>query len=428
LTQYLPSKSSIHAERLPSPVGLYTSPHLRSVRERIKIDDAPISEELFAQCFWEIWDRFEATKVSQSDLQNRTVRDKPVYFHFLTIMALHCYMQARIGTAVIECGIGGEYDTTNILTQPSVTAVTSLGIDHVALLGSTIEEIAWHKAGIFRKGVPAFTTQQPAAAITVLEQRAAERKTQLHIVPPHAALDDITLGLQGHFQTHNASLAIAVAATHLQKLGFNDVPDPLDSTARLPDKFITGLESTRLGGRCDLRPDNKLSDLRWYIDGAHTMESIDVVGQWFASQASRSERRGSKKVIIFNQQTRDASSLAAALFRTLASATDDKHPFSHAIFCRNVTYKDAGYKADLVSMNTSTEDIDTLRVQKDLAATWRDMDSQAEVHVLGTIEEAVALARSIAGDEPTEVLVTGSLHLVGGCIEILESEIEASAA
>jgi folylpolyglutamate synthase len=79
-------------------------------------------------------------------------------------------------------------------------------------------------------------------------------------------------------------------------------------------------------------------------------------------------------------------------------------------------------------MNTSTEDIDTLRVQKDLAATWRDMDSQAEVHVLGTIEEAVALARSIAGDEPTEVLVTGSLHLVGGCIEILESEIEASAA
>jgi folylpolyglutamate synthase len=428
LTQYLPSKSSIHAERLPSPVGLYTSPHLRSVRERIKIDDLPISEKLFAECFWEIWDRFEATKVPQSDSPTHAMRDKPVYFHFLTIMALHCYMQAKVGTAVIECGIGGEYDTTNILVQPSVTAVTSLGIDHVTLLGSTIEEIAWHKAGIFKEGVPAFSTQQPDTAVAVLHQRAAERNTKLYIVPPHAALVDIALGLQGHFQTHNASLAIAVAAAHLQKLGFNDVPDPFDSAAKLPDKFITGLESTRLGGRCDLRPDSKIADLRWYIDGAHTMESIDVVGQWFASQTSRPERFGSKRVMIFNQQTRDASALATALFRTLASATDDQHPFSHAIFCPNTTYKDAGYKADLVSMNTSTEDIDTLRVQKDLATTWRAVDTRAEVHVLGTIEEAIALARSIAGDEPTEVLVTGSLHLVGGCIEILEAEVEESAA
>jgi folylpolyglutamate synthase len=409
---------------LPSPVGLYTSPHLRSVRERIKIDDQPISEELFAKCFWHVWDRFEATRSVDADSQARAVRDKPVYFHFLTIMALHCYMQAKVGTAVIECGIGGEYDTTNVLISPSVTAVTSLGIDHIALLGNTIEEIAWHKAGIFKKDVPAFTIQQPEAAIAVLRERAAERKTKLHIVPPHADLADITLGLQGHFQTHNASLAIAVAASHLQRLGFTDVPDPFDATAKLPNKFVTGLESTRLGGRCDLRQDTILAGLRWYIDGAHTMESIDVVGQWFSSQASHPERSESKRVIIFNQQSRDASALATALFRTLASATNNVHPFSHAIFCRNITYQDAGYKPDLVSMNTNAEDIDTLRVQNELAVTWQKLDPQSEVHVLGTIEESIALARQIAGDGTTEVLVTGSLHLVGGCIEILEAETE----
>jgi folylpolyglutamate synthase len=77
-------------------------------------------------------------------------------------MALHTFIQEGVETAIIECGTGGEYDSTNILPQGSVTetGITSLGIDHVGMLGATIKEIAWHKAGIMKGGVPAFTVKQ----------------------------------------------------------------------------------------------------------------------------------------------------------------------------------------------------------------------------------------------------------------------------
>lgn len=430
LDQYLPTKRSIHAERLPSSVGLYTSPHLRFVRERIKIDNHSISENLFSKLFWEVWDRLEATQSPSSQESQRGKDGKPVYFHYLTLMALHGFLQESVGTAVIECGIGGEYDTTNILVRPSVTVVTNLGIDHQSLLGDTIQSIAWHKAGIFKPGVPAFTVRQPPTALDVLHERASERQTQLHVVQIHDRINDISLGLKGEFQKTNASLAIAVAASHLQRLGYNAVPDPFDSYSTLPQEFITGLQSARLGGRCEMRVDPVSSGLTWYIDGGHTLESIDVAAQWYASSTDRimpdpTTNEARSRALIFNQQTRDAPALARRLHSTLATALKNAHPFRHAIFCPNVTYKDAGYKADLVSMNTNAEDISSLKVQKELAAAWDDIDANSTVHVVGTIEEAVARARDIAAvSEKVDVLATGSLHLVGGLIDVLESEME----
>ncbi|KAI7159384.1 putative tetrahydrofolylpolyglutamate synthase [Hortaea werneckii] len=422
LAQYLPTKRSIHAERLPSSVGLYTSPHLRFVRERIKINNQPISEPLFAKCFWEVWDKLEANPSAPGEQDPRNIGGKPVYFHYLTLMALHCYMQAKVGTAVIECGIGGEHDTTNILCKPSVTGVTSLGIDHQALLGDTIDSIAWHKAGIFKEDTPAYSVPQPDVALEVLHTRAKERGTELHVIPEHPALQSIALGLQGDFQRTNASLAIAVSASHLSRLGYSGVPHPLDQTSRLPEEFITGLEAARLGGRCDLRQDVKHPGLKWYIDGGHTLESIDMAGRWFASTGSRD----TKRILIFNQQTRDASALARRLHQTLATATGDAKPFQHAIFCTNTTYANAGYKADLVSINTSKDDVDSLRVQRELAQNYDSIDPDARVHVLGSVEEAVQRARELSGKEAADVLVTGSLHLVGGVIEVLENESEVS--
>ena len=420
LAQYLPTRRSIHAERLPSSVGLYTSPHLRFVRERIKINNQPISEDLFARTFWDVWDRLEATPAAPGEQDARNIGGKPVYFHYLTLMALHCYMREKVGTAVIECGIGGEHDTTNILSKPSVTGIASLGIDHQALLGDTIESIAWHKAGIFKEDVPAFTVPQADQAMEVLCTRAKERRTELHLVPEHPGLKHVKLGLQGDFQRTNASLAIAMSASHLSRLGYTGVPHPLDQTSDLPTEFVTGLESARLGGRCDLRHDSVQTNLTWYIDGGHTLESIDMAGRWFGSTSSSDCTR----ILIFNQQTRDASALARRLHETLAKATGDPRPFQHAIFCPNTTYASSGYKADLVSMNTSKDDVDSLRVQRELAQTYDGIDSTASVHVLGTIEEAVQHARHLSEGKKAEVLVTGSLHLVGGLIEVLESELE----
>lgn len=81
----------------------------------------------------------------------------------------------QVDAAVVEVGVGGEYDSTNIIPRPTCAGVTSLGIDHVDKLGNTLESIAWHKSGIFRSGVAALTVQQPPEALEVLRQRAEEK-------------------------------------------------------------------------------------------------------------------------------------------------------------------------------------------------------------------------------------------------------------
>ncbi len=452
LSQYLGSSGD--AQSKIHKIGLYTSPHLRFVRERIQINNVPLSEEVFAKYFFETWDRLEAAARAVGQPTDTTT--KPVYFRFLTLMAFHTYISEGVDTAVIECGIGGEHDSTNILVTPTVTGITSLGIDHVAMLGGTIEEIAWHKAGIMKPGAPAYTAPQPEAAMTVLRQRAAEKNVDLHIVDRHPQLETIKLGLAADFQKTNASLAIAIATAHLRALGYADIPsDP--STAPLPANFVSGLEQVRWPGRCETRHEKGIT---WYIDGGHTLESIDLAGKWFASQiqSPTSTRSSSssptpsnpphpnqqeshpkpkpKTILLFNQQTRDAPALALALHKTLAAALQDPRPFTHAIFCSNVTFKDHGFRPDLVSVNTNAEDVQALSVQKGLARVWGEIDERADVRVVRTIEEAVGVVRGLGmvgreggGDgagEDVRVLVTGSVHLVGGFLEVLESGTDGS--
>ena len=420
LAQYLPSSRQT-SPRLHK-IGLYTSPHLRFVRERIQINNAPLRDEEFAKYFFSTWDRLEESARAAGLPTDQSA--KPVYFRFLTLMALHGYLEEGVDTAVIEAGIGGEYDSTNILVAPTVTGITSLAIDHVAMLGNTVEEIAWHKAGIFKPGAFAFTVPQPEGAMKVLRQRAQEKAVQLTVVERHPELTHIRLGLAADFQKINASLAIAVAAAHLRKLGFTEIPEDM-SDSPLPAEFRRGLEQVRLSGRCELRREGNIS---WCIDSGHTLESIKVAGQWFAEQLSSGLKHAQTRVLIFNQQTRDAGALARALHQTLMDAIQDDRPFTHAIFCSNMTFRDAGFKADLISINSNGQDVEQLSVQRNLAQTWAEMESSGQhstnARVLRTIEEAVQTVRVLARDTPeSEVaaLVTGSLHLVGGFLEVLEA-------
>ncbi|TID27878.1 FolC bifunctional protein [Venturia nashicola] len=402
LYQYTQDSSSSS----PKKVGLYTSPHLCSVRERIQINNEPISESDFSKYFFEVWDRLSTTGDGS----------KPVYFRYLTLMAYHLFVVEGVDSAVIECGIGGEYDSTNIITEPTVTAVTALGIDHVGVLGNTIEEIAWHKAGVFKKGALALSVPQPESALEVLKKRAGEAGTELHVVQriPSIANGEVRLGLAGDFQKSNASIAVATAATHLRTIGLTDLPDPTNITT-LPAKFIKGLAEVKWPGRCDIRKERSIS---WCLDGAHTLESIQVAGEWFAEVSQQSK---APHILIFNQQTRDAPTLAQKLFATLSTSLSSTTPFTHAIFTTNVTFKTAGYKPDLVSNNTNTSDIKTLKVQNELAKVWTNLDPAANVVVTGTIEEALDTARNVLGERQGLVLVTGSLHLVGGAIELLQN-------
>jgi len=408
---------------------LYTSPHLRFVRERIQINGEPLSEEQFAKYFFEVWDRLEqAAKAEGQD--PGAPGTKPVYFRYLTLMAFHTYVSEKVDAAVIECGIGGAYDSTNVIEKPAVTGITSLGIDHVAMLGSTIGEIAWHKAGIMKNGAKCFTvSSQPQDAKAVLQQVATEKGTTIEFVDidSEIANDHIKLGLQAEFQKSNASLAEAVAKEWLTQHGYST-----DTDFEL--KVRRGLETVRWAGRCETRHE---SGIRWCIDGGHTLESIEMAGKWFASQLTNPDPSSDQnpslsqpRFLIFNQQTRDANALATALFTNLSTALGNSHPFTHAIFCTNTTFKETGFRPDLVSVNTNASDVEALKVQNDLAETWQGIDPLAQVQVVRTIEEAVTLVRDFTqshangkGHRQDEVtaLVTGSLHLVGGFLEVLES-------
>ena len=417
LGQYLPSADQ--KAPLVEKIGLFTSPHLRFVRERIQINNEPLSEVAFAKYFFEIWDRLE--EAARSKGQPTDLTAKPAYFRFLTLMAFHTYKREGVDSAIIECGVGGEYDSTNIIIKPTVTGITSLGIDHTALLGNTIEEIAWHKAGIMKSGVSSYTAPQPQSAIDVLKKRAEEVGTSTEVVSRHSALSTVKLGLAADFQATNASLAIAITRQHLAKLG-HPVSQTSSAGSELPLEFVQGLEQVRWPGRCETRHEQ---DLSWYIDGGHTLESIELAGSWFASQipSSGNAKTKSTRILLFNQQTRDANALAKALHSTLEASLKDERPFTHAVFCTNVTFKEAGFRPDLISMNTSATAVERLEVQNDLAETWKGIDAQTKVEVKASIEEAVDWCRGIASNsaKTTMVLVTGSVHLVGGFLEVLET-------
>ncbi|KAK2741216.1 hypothetical protein FQN57_005678 [Myotisia sp. PD_48] len=413
-------------------IGLYTSPHLRFVRERIQINNAPLSEAQFAKYFFEVWDRLEEVARVNGAVDPTSPDVKPSYFRFLTLMAFHTYMREGVDAAIIECGIGGEYDTTNIIANPVVEGISSLGIDHVIMLGSTIEEIAWHKGGIIKPRSVAYTATQPEGAIKVLRERAAEKNAELDIAIGHPGLTPgkLTLGLSGEFQYRNAELAVAICSTFLSKLGFSGIPSYADKEP-LTKEFTTGLEKAALGGRCEIR---KEKNLIWHIDGGHTPESIELAAKWFLtkvqSRAGPKDSEDSKpRILIFNQQARDSIPLIRSLHSVLS---ESGYPFTHAIFCTNVTFREAGYRPDLVSINSDSRDVQNLSVQHTLADAWKEFAPDTKVEVKATIEEAVESARAIAAsvvsgedslNEPAiTALVTGSLHLVGGLLEVLETK------
>lgn len=402
-----------------SKVGLYTSPHLKSVRERIQINGEPLSETRFTQYFFEVWDTLEEKSKAAGEDPHASGA-KPIYFRFLTLMAFHTFKRENVDVAVIECGIGGAYDSTNVLEAPAITAITSLGIDHVGVLGSSITDIAWHKSGIMKRGVTCLSASgQPDEALAVMQEAANSKGASLEIVKPHPAIVNglVELGLEGDFQVLNASLAVQIAKLWLRAQGWK-IDDPICDA-----RFKVGLLNVRWPGRCQTIRDNGVD---WYIDGAHTIESIKLASEWFAAEVNKQKSnvvQSPTRCLIFNQQTRDAVGFATELFNTLSTTMSDTQPFKFVIFCTNTTFRETGYKPDLVSINTNASDVKNLTVQKQLAETWTRLDPCAKVEVVHTIEEAVTLVRSFTPRHETEkfqTFVTGSLHLVGGFLEVLD--------
>lgn len=275
---YVDSILSFYRQRhdLPLKTGLFTSPHLVSVRERIRINGAPILPSLFARYFFDVWDRLESTAKTLS----YDPADKPAYFRFLTLMSWHAFLSEGVEVAVYEVGVGGEFDSTNIVERPAVSGISTLGIDHVYVLGDTIDQIAWHKAGIMKTGSPAFTVEQIPEAAEIIAQRAEEKGVAVETVGINPALQHVKIKPDANFQKKNASLAIKLAETVLKKLN----PEFRIQDGKLPQEFIDGLEQVIWRGRCETKVDGAL---RWYLDGAHTADSLKIAAQWFGQESSQ---------------------------------------------------------------------------------------------------------------------------------------------
>jgi folylpolyglutamate synthase len=138
--------------------GLYMSPHIVDVRERIRVLGKLLSKEEFTRYFWTVY-----TALHESG------DPMPGYFRFLTCLAFYIFSKSDLDVIVLEVGLGGRLDATNIVPKPVVCGVSSLGLDHTNVLGNTIEEIAMEKAGIFKKGVPVVTVEQKPEAMEKLQ-------------------------------------------------------------------------------------------------------------------------------------------------------------------------------------------------------------------------------------------------------------------
>ena len=448
---------AVRPEGSSARTGLYTSPHMVAARERIRIDGVPLSEEDFARFFWEVWDRLgENTHRKYAETALR-----PMYFRFMTLLALHTFLSLRVSATVLEVGIGGLYDSTNIVQRPVVTGVSALGIDHTAILGNTLEEIAFQKAGIFKAGVPALSVPQPTpAALDVLRKRAADvHAASFDVVPEDGRLAPVALGLPGRHQRSNASLALALvrcfAASPAGTRGFPGaaaalrVGEPDGPT--LTEAAVRGLEDAFWPGRCQVVPSRPATGAEYYLDGAHTRESLQFCVQWFVEQVAK---RGGRRVLIFNcTNGRSAATLLQALLEhlehdvpRLAAQGSAAGPyaagrsfFDEVLFCTNNTFANGSSASDLLSKAVDAKDLAAMTVQRELLAAWRELlalppaaDDAGSLHaedphgarasVVPSIEDAMAQARAAgaSAEEPAAVLVCGSLHLVGGVMAHLQ--------
>ncbi|KAJ6317714.1 hypothetical protein OIU76_013288 [Salix suchowensis] len=218
--------------------GLFTSPHLIDVRERFRLDGMDICEEKFLAYFWWCYDR----------LKEKCTEDipMPTYFRFLALLAFKIFSSEQVDVVILEVGLGGKFDATNVVQKPIICGISSLGYDHMEILGNTLAQIAGEKAGIFKDGIPAFTVPQPDEAMNVLEQNASELNVHLQVVEPLDAklLNGLKLRLEGEHQYLNAGLAIALSFTWLQRTGHHEFTH-MEKASSLPEQFIKGANNSQ---------------------------------------------------------------------------------------------------------------------------------------------------------------------------------------
>ncbi|KAJ5537512.1 hypothetical protein N7494_006991 [Penicillium frequentans] len=384
----------------PKRIGLYTSPDLQCIRERIQIDDHPITESLFTKYFFEVWETLES-----SDLKKHAeAARKPRYLQLLALLAFHTFIREEVDAAIFETHHGGEYDATNVIQKPIVTAITSLGMDHVAQLGPAIEDIAWHKAGIFKSGAPAFSVTQEDGPAEVLRKRATERNTTLTFVSTSSLLPVNKKVLSAPVQRLNCSLALQLAGSFIQ---LKDPGYELDA-----NDICKGIDGFSWIGRFEVIDDGSS---QWFLDGAHNTLSLEQAAKWFSNNICTANMP-KYRVLIFSHfsEERDGVDLVKCLAYALSKP--DVTP-DHVIFTTYHEREDGTTRIDKTLKVPETPFPDLCAIYSSL---WKGIHPQATVSIEPTIEAAIRAAELMSARQGgMQAFVTGSLHLVGGALNLL---------
>ena len=252
--------------------GLYTSPHLIDVRERIRIDGRMISIEGMQSCMEDV---------------RRQVADDITYFEFLTAVAFLYFSCRQVDVAVLEVGMGGRLDATNV-AEPVLSVISNIAMDHAAYLGPRLQDIAWEKTGIIKRGVPCITAVRQGQLRKLFEEACLAKKARLYrlgrdikirkgvagtfsVKAVHNFYDHLSCPLKGRHQLDNAALAVG-AVDLLSEQGFR-----LDH-----DGINQGLKDTRWEGRLEVLQEQPVV----LIDAAHNPAGIAVLCDALKTQFS----------------------------------------------------------------------------------------------------------------------------------------------
>ena len=261
-------------------VGLYTSPHLIDFRERVTINGMEIPERDVVRIGEELRTIMEEMAAESNEKQL-------TFFEFTTGLAFKYFSQQEVDIAVVEVGMGGRLDATNVL-MPEVSVITRVGLEHTTYLGDTLEEIAREKAGIIKAGVTTISSERNSAPLGVIRSTCSRKGSNLSRIDADFRTDDVLADIEGTgfrylgrrtipglrtrligaHQAENASVAIAVTE-ELEDRGY----------AITPDAIVKGVSNVVWPGRLDIRS----SDPLVIVDGSHNPEGVRTTASVLSS-------------------------------------------------------------------------------------------------------------------------------------------------
>ena len=361
-------------------VGLYTSPHLVNFTERIRIGESQIPE-----------DRLLGLTATIRRIAESRLPEDPTFFEAATAIAFTYFAEAGVQYGVIEVGLGGRFDATNVVS-PHVSVITTIGLDHQQYLGNTLEEISREKAGVIKPGAPVIIGRLAQGPNSVMRAAAVDRRapafflgTDFDIFGETPAwfsyqglwrtYESLTCALDGRHQLDNAGCALAALEAARER-----------GTVVTDDAIRDGLRTVRWPGRLEVV--GRAPDI--VLDGAHNPEAAEALAAHLIKQrASRASSTGRLIIVIGMMKDKDHRAVLAHLAAV---------PGLSRIILTRAAHPRAAAPEDLVD---------------------HAMNLGLAVQVAATVQEALADARSIAGPADT-ICVTGSLLVVGETKALLD--------